>query len=94
VRLSAAFEAPLMFRETNAEAIRTMIFVEQNKVKLPDSIETSIRTGTQLTNGLNLDVKKLDLEINESESEKEVLKRREDIQKKMDEIERLLEDLQ
>ena len=93
-RLSTALEIPLLFRETNAEAIRTMIFVEQNKVKQADSLDISIRSGKNLETGLNLEVQKLDLDLIETESEKEVIKRREEIQKKMDEIERLLEDLE
>ncbi|MBN1980520.1 MAG: hypothetical protein JW795_03250 [Chitinivibrionales bacterium] len=93
-RLSTALEIPLLFRETNAEAIRTMIFVEQNKVKQADSLDISIRSGKNLETGLNLEVQKLDLDLVETESEKEVIKRREEIQKKMDEIERLLEDLE
>ncbi len=94
IRLSVALEAPLMFKETNTEAIRTMIFIEQHRVKQPDAIDVSIRAGTQLETKLNLDLQKLDLDIADSESEKEVLKRREEIQQKMEEIERLLEDLE
>ncbi|MBN1577211.1 MAG: hypothetical protein JW913_11700 [Chitinispirillaceae bacterium] len=94
VRLSTAFEIPLLFRETNTEAIRTMVFIEQHKVKQPNAIDVSIKEGTELKTGLNLDVQKLDLNFTDQESEKEVLKRRKEIKQKMDEIEQLLEDLE
>jgi hypothetical protein len=93
LRLSVAFEMPLLFRETNTEAIRTMIFIEQNSTKQPDAIDASIRSGKNLETGLNPEIQKLDLDSTETESEKEVLKRREEIQQKMDQIERLLEEL-
>ncbi|MBN1309452.1 MAG: hypothetical protein JXA18_16150 [Chitinispirillaceae bacterium] len=94
LRLSTALEIPLIFRETNTEAIRTMVFIEQHKMKQPDAIDVSIKEGTELNAKLNLDIQKLDLDFDDRDSEKEVLKRREEIQQKMDEIEQLLEDLE
>jgi len=94
VRLSLAFEAPLLYRETGSEAIRSMIFVEKNKVEKPDTIDASINKGKQLTTKNKLSIEGLDIELEDGESEKEMLKRREEIQKKMEEIELLLEDLE
>ena len=70
-----------------------MIFIERNKVKQPDVIDASVQKGTQLETSLQVDIEGLDLEEFDSESEKEVLKRRAEIQQKMEEIERLLEEL-
>lgn len=93
VRLSAAAEIPLLYRETNTEAIRTMIFIEKEKEEKVDAFAASIENGTQLETNLDVKIDGLDLEEFDSESEKEMLKRREEIQKKMEEIELLLEEL-
>ncbi len=90
---STALEIPLFFKETNTEAIRTMIFVHQNK-KYADSLNTFSVSGKSIETGLNPELKKLGIEFNEDESQEEELKRREEIQKKMDEIEKILEELE
>lgn len=94
LRISTALEFPLMYRETNAEAIRTMLFVEQHQPEKTDEIEASIRHGSPLESGLQLDLPGLDGDSTALESEQEVLRRREEIQKKMDEIEQLLKGLE
>jgi hypothetical protein len=93
VRLTTAAEIPLLYKETNTEAIRTMIFVEKEKEEKMDAVAASIQQGTKLETNLEVNIEGLDLDEFSSESEKEVLQRREEIQKKMEELERLLEDL-
>jgi len=94
LRISTALAFPLMYRETNAEAIRTMLFVERHRPEKTDDIEASIRDGSPLEAGLQLDLPELEGDSTALESEQEVLKRREEIQKKMDEIEQLLKGLE
>ena len=94
LRISAALDVPLLFRETNTEAIRTMIFVEKHKQVQPNAIDASVKKGVSLESESDLDLEGLNLSTQEEESEEEVLKRREEIQKKMEEIERLLEDIE
>jgi hypothetical protein len=94
VRLSLALEAPILYKETTTEAIRTMVFVEREKVRQTSVLDSSAGIAPETKSNLDLEVKKLDLDVEEGESEEDVLKRREEIQKKMDEIEKLLEDVQ
>jgi hypothetical protein len=95
LRIATAIETPIVFKETNSEAIRTMIFVEHNKNAVKDSTGLTIDEKKKLaSDSLHITIDGLDLEQTTNESEKEILKRREDIQKKMEEIEQLLEDIQ
>jgi len=93
LRVSSRIEVPIVFKETNSEAIRTMLFVEtrkktRNDVRAPDS------TAVAADDSLNISIDGMNLDIIKTESEAEVLKRREEIREKMDEIELLLEDLE
>ncbi len=94
VRISSALEIPILFKETNAEAIRTLIFVENAESDRPDSISMSINDGVRLEPEKELRIEGVDINITDEESEKEVLRRREEIQAKMEEIERLLEEIE
>lgn len=94
IRISCGIQMPLLFRETNTEAIRTMLFIEGQKTMQPDSISSSIAKGTSVNTDSALDLDGIPADAANSNSEKESLKRREEIQQKMEEIERLLEDLE
>jgi hypothetical protein len=94
LRISLGISAPLLFKETNSEAIRSMIFLEKSKQQQPNAIDASINKGTTLESTSGFDIKKLDLPDEEEESEKEVMQRRKEIQQKMEEIEQMLEDLE
>lgn len=94
IRIVCGIEMPLLFRETNTEAIRTMLFIKGQKIVQPDSISNSIAKGTSINTDSNLDLDGIPADAGNTESEKESLKRREEIQQKMEEIERLLEDLE
>lgn len=95
VRISTAVEVPLVYRETNTEAIRSMIFIDKNRQRKTDDIDSSLEHDIPLEQAFPLDVKGLDLDLDSysKEEEQEVLKQREEIQKKMEEIEKLLEDI-
>lgn len=94
LRAAAAIELPLLFRETNTEALRTLIFVERRKECAKDSIALKIEQGKTIESGLAKEFKTLDInaDIPNAEQEKDELKKREEIQQKMDEIEILLEE--
>lgn len=91
-RLSVRVELPVFFRETNSEAIRTMMFIERGK-KTTEEVPSAVAEEKSFKK-LEAAVEGLDLEVLPSESESEILKKREEIQRKMDDIEKLLEDLE
>lgn len=101
LRVSVKGEVPILFKETNSEAIRTMLFVEQRR-KIGHDVIAAEKTApkkaqkaTETTlDSLPIVIDGVDLDIIKTESDAEVRKRREEIQQKMDEIERLLEDLE
>ena len=89
---SVRLEAPLLFKETNSEAIRTLIFMEGKKESKPDSLEKKIASGKSLLTDVNISIVGLQDSTDKSDflEEKEAIKkRREETQKKMDEIEKL-----
>jgi hypothetical protein len=94
VRLSTILEVPIILKETNTEAIRSLIFLEQieaiEKDRITRSIDQNKKIKTDFETGFD------DLQIDESSEsqEKEYLRKREEIQQKMEEIEKLLEDLE
>jgi hypothetical protein len=89
-------DIPLLFKETNTEAIRTLVFMEREKVEKKNTITTSFEQGKRVETALEKDLKSLELksDIPDSDQEKEEMKKREEIQQKMDEIEKLLEEIQ
>jgi hypothetical protein len=96
IRGAAAIELPLLFRETNTEALRTLVFVEWEKEKAKDSISLRIEQGKGIESGLAKEFKALDInaDIPDAEQAKEELRKRQEIQEKMDEIETLLQENQ
>ena len=95
-RLSVGIEAPLVFKETNTEAIRTLVFMEQVKGKKKDLVTNDIESGKSLKTDYESTFD--DLQTDKSSmvdmDEKTAAKKRVEIQKKMDDIEKLLEDLE
>ena len=96
LRAAVVLEIPLIFKETNTEAIRTLVFMEQIKEKKKDNITRNIEQGKRVESGLDKEFKTLNLksDVPDFEQEKAELKKREEIQKKMDEIEKMLEEIQ
>lgn len=98
VRLTLGIEAPLYFRETNTEAIRTLVFSEQaeeeeekqlaQREKAQDREMSSEFQRTMEALGEDMDVLGYQGEDNEARRE-----RREEIQEKMERIEEMLEEL-
>lgn len=88
------FEAPIVFKETGAEAIRTLVFIEQSKDQGSDPYSEHI-----IKNGVfskyNDMVEGLDLQeesFNYQSENQQLREKREQIQKKMEEIEAILEE--
>ena len=91
-KMSLRVEAPILFKETNTEAIRTLVFMERKKEKAADGIEKKIVAGKSLLGDVNASLIGLQDSTDKSDflEEKEAMKKhREETQKKMDEIEQL-----
>lgn len=92
--ITLRFEAPLFFRETNTEAIRTLVFMEKEKKASELSVK-NIGSEKDKLDGYKTLFQELGEEGVSMDFEKdsdEMKKRREEIQKKMKEIEALLEE--
>lgn len=96
IRAAGIMEFPLLFRETNTEAIRTLVFMNREKEKKKDHVEQNIEQGRRVESGLDRQFKTLEMKsgIPDSSQEAEELKKREEIQKKMNDIEKMLEESQ
>lgn len=94
VGMQLSFEAPVYFRETNTEAIRTLIFINNAKDKEKDRITRSIEQGKSIKTDYETGFEELAPEKSDIDQQKEALRKREEIQNKMEEIEKLLEDLE
>ena len=94
VRGTVAIDIPVLFKETNTEAIRTLVFMDREKGEKRDTIQQNIELGKRVESGLDKELKALDLKTDtpDAEQEKEALRKREEIQLKMEEIEKLLEE--
>ncbi|MDD5675636.1 MAG: hypothetical protein PHC61_15815 [Chitinivibrionales bacterium] len=88
-------EAPLLYKETNTEAIRTLIFMEQVKEKKADALAKNIESQHSVINQLKGSLEGLrdSTETFDYSNERSALiKRREDIQSKMKSIENIFSD--
>jgi hypothetical protein len=89
-------EVPLFFQETNTEAIRSLVFMEQRKEQ--DKNELTNLPGRSRARSLIEDLSlppqegQEDGGIDEQPDVDKLIERREELQQKMDEIERLLKD--
>jgi hypothetical protein len=97
--VSLRLEAPIFFRETNTEAIRTLIFMEQKKEKKPEAVvdAETMSSGKDLLGafgepGGDANTDSLG-SFDFSQERQDLIKRREDTQKKMAEIEKLFIEL-
>ena len=93
IKLSLGIQIPLVYKETNTEAIRTMIFIENQKIQQQDIISKSINEQKKMRTDFEVNFEDFDKEISREADEQESLKRREEIKAKMDEIEHILESL-
>jgi len=95
-KVNAHFEMPVIFREMNTEAIRTLVFLEQRKGKktaTKESGETNeyVKIPAQFEQLFNDSL--ISATIKEDTLSTDVMEKRESIQEKMNEIERLLNEL-
>jgi hypothetical protein len=95
LKITIKAEAPLLFRETNTEAIRTLIFMERKKEKKSDSFEKRVANGKNLINDMSSSLMgpQDSLETSDLDLKDSMKKRREETQKKMDEVEALFRQL-
>jgi hypothetical protein len=96
VRASAVMDIPLLFKETNTEAIRTLVFMERKKELKKDTITRNMEQGKSADNGLEKELRSLDMnsEVPDADQEKEAVRKREAIQQKLDDLEKLLDETQ
>jgi hypothetical protein len=99
-KISAAvkFEAPILFRETNTEAIRTLVFIKKAKKeekheqeKLTKDIKFEIDLLGKLDNSI-LGLKDKDETFNYDKEKENLIQRREEIKRNMEDIEKLLKE--
>jgi hypothetical protein len=93
VRLSLGIQLPITYKETNTEAIRTMMFIEKQKIQQQDIISKSISEQKEMRTDFEINFEDLDNKLSPDQNEQDAIKRREDIKKKMDEIEKILESI-
>ena len=96
VRGALTMEIPALFKETNTEAIRTLVFMDREKERKKDKVTQDVAQGKRTESGLDKELKSLDVkqDVPDSDQEKDALKKREEIQKKMEDIEKLLQENQ
>ena len=98
IGVTVKIEAPILIKETNTEAIRTLIFVERNTVKKEESysieLPKSIKENNQfkLYDEENIETDNEDKSFDYEDERKKLLKRREDVEKKMKEFEKMLQE--
>jgi hypothetical protein len=96
LQLVVKFEAPIAFRETDAEAIRTIVFMEKRK----DEIQASEKTGAISSENAIItkfektmaDLNKEDETFDYTREENELIRRREAVEGVMEKIEKLLKE--
>lgn len=96
IRAAATMDIPLLFRETNTEAIRTLVFMEREKEQKKDNMAKNIEQGKRADNSIDNELKMLDMksDVPDADEEKEALQKREAIQQKLDDLEKLLDETQ
>jgi hypothetical protein len=94
-KITIRAEAPILFKETNTEAIRTLVFMERKKEKTDDSLEKKVATGKNIISGMSASLigGADSLETSDVDMKTARIKRREETQKKMDEVEDLFKSL-
>ncbi|MBD3344839.1 MAG: hypothetical protein GF401_07230 [Chitinivibrionales bacterium] len=95
--LSIKLEAPVYFRETNTEAIRTLVFMEEQKEESQDALAKNIKEEKDYLKGFSFETGTM-FEGKESfeykKEQNELIKQRKAIQKKMAEIEAILHEIE
>lgn len=94
--LQVKFEAPIIFRETDTEAIRTMVFIEKKKAEkeaqqYTEGAEFEKKINTKFEKTLS-DLKEEDETFDYKKEKDSLVKRREQVEAIMEEIEDLLKE--
>lgn len=94
--LTLKFEAPIIFRETDTEAIRTLVFIEKKKVeKETEQFSKGTEFEKEILNKFEKTLSGLEEEDETFDYKKEkddLVKRREEVEALMEEIEELLKE--
>lgn len=96
IRAAVVLDIPLLFKETNAEAIRTLVFLERKKELKKDNVTRNIEQGQSVDKAIDKEVNSLNMnsDVPNSDQEKDALQKREAIQRKLDDLEKLLDETQ
>jgi hypothetical protein len=98
IRVSVHMEVPIFFRETNTEAIRTLVFMEKKKKEKRRSQKMAgVSRESDVVSKLNTAFEDLDsggVSFDNNKQTEELKKKREEIQGKMDAIEKLFEEIE
>ncbi len=94
--LTVKFEAPIIFKETDTEAIRTLVFMEKKKEgKKEEQYSKDFESDTNVLNKFEKTMADLDTEVETFDYKKEkdeLIRRREKVESMMEEIEKLLKE--
>jgi hypothetical protein len=101
LKAALGVEMPIVFRETNAEAIRTLVFMEQFKVQAEQMQEARARENAGPRSGL---ISEFDASLSElgqqgesfdyKQEQQKLRQRRREVQQKMEQIERMLSEIE
>jgi hypothetical protein len=69
------------------------MFIEKQKIQQQDIISKSISEQKEMRTDFEINFEDLDNKLSPDQNEQDAIKRREDIKKKMDEIEKILESI-
>ena len=96
IRAAAVVDFPLLFKETNTEAIRTLVFMERKKEQKKDAFAKNIEQEKPVDNNLDKELNSLNMksDVPDADQEKDALQKREAIQQKLDDLEKLLDETQ
>jgi hypothetical protein len=87
-------EVPIFFKETNTEAIRTLVFMERRREKTVETATPGVPAGENLLRDVSALSDEDSLSSFDFTREREnLIKRREETQKKMNEIEKMFEEI-
>jgi hypothetical protein len=89
--LNVKFEAPIIFRETDTEAIRTMVFIEKKKVEKEAQQFTQ---GTEFENEINTKFEKTLSDLKEEDETFDYKKEKDSLVKRREKVEAIMEGIE
>lgn len=91
---SIAAEVPIVFKETNSEAIRTMLFVKNKKQTKKDLLSETINQNKKITTDVEMLFDDINKDLDTEENQKDAVEKRIEIEEKLNEIENILKEVE